>query len=450
MRKYVFGVLVFILFCTSIHAQTFIFETIKYNITDTTNNYVEVGDNTSFRLTQNPVGGVNIPTSVNDYNDNNKSYTVTAISDGAFYGSALTSITIGNSVTSIGDNAFTHSGLGSITIGNSVTSIGRAAFNTTYLRSIIIPDSVTSIGMGVFGACMDLESVTLGNSLTSISEGAFVGCYDLRSITIPDSVTSIGDSAFVDNGLTSIIIPDSVTSIGAGVFSGCGSLESVTIPDSVTSISLALFYGCQALRSITIPDSVTSIGELAFYNTGLRSITIPDSVTSIGANAFSYCRYLEIVTIGSSVTFIDTPLFYASESIRRVTSFNPTPPTVKEGGGYWAFDSYSYTYGTLYVPAGSESAYGNAYDWERFDNIVLNIEQLNEVTVMVYPNPVVETLHIQLQPNDRLTSVTLHNIKGQKMLKSTTKIIDLSSLTSGVYFATIITNNGKATKKIIK
>jgi len=80
----------------------------------------------------------------------------------------------------------------------------------------------------------------------------------------------------------------------------------------------------------------------------------------------------------------------------------------------------------------------------------LNIEQLNEVTVMVYPNPVVETLHIQLQPNDRLTSVTLHNIKGQKMLKSTTKIIDLSSLTSGVYFATIITNNGKATKKIIK
>ena len=69
---------------------------------------------------------------------------------------------------------------------------------------------------------------------------------------------------------------------------------------------------------------------------------------------------------------------------------------------------------------------------------------------MVYTNPVVERLYIQLQPNDRLTSVTLHNIKGQKMLKSTTKIIDLSSLTSGVYFATILTKNGKATKKIIK
>ena len=69
---------------------------------------------------------------------------------------------------------------------------------------------------------------------------------------------------------------------------------------------------------------------------------------------------------------------------------------------------------------------------------------------MVYPNPVVETLYIQLQPNDRLTSVTLHNIKGQKILENTTNTIDLASLTNGVYFATILTNNGKATKKIVK
>ena len=125
---------------------------------------------------------------------------------------------------------------------------------------------------------------------------------------------------------------------------------------------------------------------------------------------------------------------------------NPTPPKVANTN---AFDTATYA-GTLYVPAGSKVAYGAADFWKDFNVAVLNIEQLNEVTVMVYPNPVVETLYIQLQPNDRLTSVTLHNIKGQKILKSTTKIIDLSSLTSGVYFATILTKNGKATKKIIK
>ena len=69
---------------------------------------------------------------------------------------------------------------------------------------------------------------------------------------------------------------------------------------------------------------------------------------------------------------------------------------------------------------------------------------------MVYPNPVVETLYIELQPNDRLTSVTLHNIKGQKTQESPTNTIGLASLTNGVYFATILTNNGKATKKIVK
>ena len=69
---------------------------------------------------------------------------------------------------------------------------------------------------------------------------------------------------------------------------------------------------------------------------------------------------------------------------------------------------------------------------------------------MVYTNPVAETLYIQLQPNDRLTSVTLHNIKGQKTQESPTNTIDLASLTNGVYFATILTNNGNTTKKIIK
>ena len=69
---------------------------------------------------------------------------------------------------------------------------------------------------------------------------------------------------------------------------------------------------------------------------------------------------------------------------------------------------------------------------------------------MVYTNPVAETLYIQLQPNDRLTSVTLHNIKGQKILESTTNTLDLTSPTNGVYFATILTNNGKATIKIVK
>jgi hypothetical protein len=69
---------------------------------------------------------------------------------------------------------------------------------------------------------------------------------------------------------------------------------------------------------------------------------------------------------------------------------------------------------------------------------------------MVYPNPVVNILHIQLQPNDMLTSITLHNISGKKIRESTSNKLDLSTLANGVYFARILTKNGYLKKKLIK
>ena len=372
MKKNIFGLLVSILFCTSIHAQTFTFDGIKYKVTDTNSNYVEVGDNTSFS------GVANIPNTVTyDSID----YTVTAIGEFAFYNST---------------------GLTSVTIPNSITSIGSSAFAFTGLTSVTIPDSVTAIGTSTFRYCTGLTSVTIGNSVSAISEDAFAYCTSLASVTIGSSVTNIGNYAF---------------------------------------------YNCEGLTSVTIPDSVTAIGNYVFADcSGLTSVTIPDSVTAIGDGAFGGCIGLTSVTIGNSVTAIGAYVFGGCTSLTSVTSLNPTPPTV---AGTNAFDAATYA-GTLYVPAGSESAYNDAAVWEDFNGAVLSIEQLNEVTVMVYPNPVVETLYIQLQPNDILTSVTLHTIKGQKILESTTNTLDLSSLTNGVYFLTILTNNGSSTKKIIK
>ena len=257
---------------------------------------------------------------------------VTSIGFSAFHCcSGLTSINIPSSVTSIGEWAFyICEGLTSVTIPNSVTSIGYQAFNHSGLKSVTIPNSLTSID-DVFSCCKSLTSVTIPNSVTSIGAGAFSWCSGLTSIDIPNSVTSIGSSAFYYcSSLTSVTIPNSVTSIGSGAFEGCSGLTSINIPNSVTSIGSSTFENCSGLTSINIPDSVTSIGSDA-----------PSSVTSIGEFAFWGCSGLTLVKVD-----IKNPL-----SIKSTTFSNRTNAT-------------------LYVPAGSKTAYEAANYWKNFKEII--------------------------------------------------------------------------------
>ena len=74
--------------------------------------------------------------------------------------------------------------------------------------------------------------------------------------------------------------------------------------------------------------------------------------------------------------------------------------------------------------------------------------QINNISM--YPNPVVNNLHIGLQSHQILQEVTLVNLQGKKMLTSTSNTVDVSHLSSGYYFAMIHTNQGKSIKKILK
>lgn len=154
---------------------------IKYNITSLEPNMVEVGDNQGYLYIT-----VEIPETIT-YSD--KTYTVTKISESAFYDvGGIESVSIPNTVSIIGNSAFESCDkLTSVTLQEGLTTIGNRAFNLCKkLTSIVIPSTVTSIGDLAFNGCIALKTITC-NATTppSLGTSAFDQCTALEKIEVP-------------------------------------------------------------------------------------------------------------------------------------------------------------------------------------------------------------------------------------------------------------------------
>ena len=121
--------------------------------------------------------------------------TVTSIGSTAFMpadetmGAAgkLTSITIPDAVTKIGGGAFWGAALTSVTIPHNVATVENYAFrDCTRLTTVRYEGSV--IGGYMFGSCTALNSFTIANTVTRIGEHCFNYCGNLETITYEGSL----------------------------------------------------------------------------------------------------------------------------------------------------------------------------------------------------------------------------------------------------------------------
>ena len=336
--------------------------------------------------------------------------------DGAFYDCvALKSITIPASCETIGKAAFNscqsletvefedNSQLKIICGDNSARgySSDGAFADCVSLKSIIIPASCETIESSAFKNCRKLENVSFepdsqlkeigGGCDVSESKdkdypyhhrsklyyyGAFSDCVSLKSITIPASCQNIGETAFRNckaleevefqhGSILSTLSGGSwvadrscdpkdredyesrgYTSYSKGVFANCSSLKSVKIPSSVTKIDAGCFINCTSLTDLSFDEGsqLSEIGEVAFMNCGLL-----------------HRIYMQNC---SKLTSIGSQALYGNDQIYFLQIGAVTPPKL----GSNVFGSVG-TYSVLKVPAGSESAYKEAWGWNAFSSI---------------------------------------------------------------------------------
>ena len=293
------------------------------------------------------------------------------------FGSALTSLTIGEKVKTIPSYAFANcSGLtGTLILPDSLESIGYGAFSgcSGFTGTLTIPESVTSFASAVFSGCSGLTSIVFNATNCTEMSSCFTDCTSITSLTIGENVTRIPDHSFRQLGLTgTLTFPESVTSIGEWAFYDCNELTEVVIGNSVTTIGDYAFFSCSGLTSVTISNSVSSIGRDTFYSCGnLTTVnynaTNCTSMGDYGSYIFSSCTSLTTIHIAENVTRIPEYAFYDCGSITDIYMYSSTPPTIVNST--YSFASATYSNATVWTPCPAAAVYRNTSSWNRFSNI---------------------------------------------------------------------------------
>lgn len=343
---------------------------------------------------------------------------VITLGDYAFYGDGkLSHVTFGNRLETVGESAIrTSCPLSEVVLPPTTRSIGAYAFGDCNITRAICGNPET-IGEGAFYKCSQLAEIDLGTKLTAISDMAFTFCSSLEELLIPATVESIGKSAFMlMTNLKHTNIPKNVGNYGWWYY-GDQNLETIdldadnpnfAIEDgtllSKDKSTLYTYLGGNVAAEYTLPKTVTSLtGEsfedghnleniwveqgsenfasvegmlydkrsnaLVAYPAGRRDTTavIPSMIESLAPSCFGENDYVCEIVIPSSVKQIGMCVIERNESLKRIIAESETPATAEADAFIHSATSNPLT---LYVPAGSESAYAEAEGWKHFQKII--------------------------------------------------------------------------------
>ena len=196
-------------------------------------------------------------------------------------------------------------------------------------------------------------------------------------------------------------------------------------------------YDASSQAAVTITGTFTTGGTPpSTTNAVVSNITTTSAQIDFLVNTFGIQSQIE-VAYGLSATFLNSYYYIANTATNTPTPFtfnftNLTPNTTY----YYSVGGYSNTLvGNRILGSFTTSALGLA---DNEQNTKFNL----------YPNPASDNFTIEMDSNIKF--VEIYSLQGQKILTSTTKNINISNLSKGIYLVQIEDeNNNRSTQKLI-
>ncbi|MBR5481505.1 MAG: leucine-rich repeat protein [Bacteroidaceae bacterium] len=174
----------------------------------------------------------------------------------------------------------------------TVTQVSDSAFyRHERLTSVLMPDGMTGIGKNAFASCPNLQSVTFPSGITEIPIGCLHHSPVLKKVHIPEGVKRVGADAFACcTALEEVVLPSGLESIGAAAFYECRSMKEITIPATVHTIESFAFFGCENLTHV-YNHSPKPQQIFRLFNTGNIVVHVPKGSETLYAEDENWRQY---------------------------------------------------------------------------------------------------------------------------------------------------------------
>lgn len=306
---------------------------------------------------------------------------------------------------------------------NNIVINGGTGANTVYIvPTSLNPSNNKDYVIGITGMRLDsfVAPTFLPNAVTSLS----LGIPNLPSIN-----TSISN---INSNTIEYLQPNDICA-----FSGIAS-----VPKS------ALYNFVQAKPNSTCGFEVFTASTPANQNTRIHQF--------VNSTATDKCIGVKISKTGTTAPrFVILKNNIPTTTLDYITNYigssNENPNIASMYSGIAAKAGYANVQAgqTFYVEVETtDTNYNLTLEEIPCGQVLATDDFVNDNKIKVYPNPSNGIFNIQTTEN--INKIAVYNTLGQKVLEGNTLTIDLTNQPSGIYFAELVSSQGKSIQKIIK
>lgn len=340
-----------------------------------------------------------------------------------------------------------------------------------------------------FSGCTDLgfPLVISGSdiqNLNGLSQIESVSRLEISNNPLLEFTSGLNDIAIVDNGqdIPEIVVENNPALEGmAGLFSFGVEVTNIRFVNNPSINSTGGFLGVTSLSEdliITDNSSIQSLSGFSNITTGnISKATISNNSQLTDITVISWLK-----SCSEGFEFLNNDAIFSLEGLENLASESPAGPfsiRMEDNDNLGDISALEIIDDLSLIDSWVISGNANLsvcniqsvcqyIEENRNITIDANATGCNDVpevevacglstdavnrfpNISVYPNPVTNTLRVALESNNIVHSITLYSLLGEAVLVTSTKQIDLSTVSSGMYFLSVVTTNGTVTKKIVK